>query len=92
MPQYASGALVIKIMRDRSPLNLYIGLMENFYTEPRKPNHERFFDNSQGKIGKHSLQNRLDLMTELGPWLDDPNIENDALRRMLKDRLDFDFS
>jgi len=88
---YASGALVIKIIRDRSLLNLYIGIMENFYTEPRKPNHGRFFDNSQGKIGKHRLQNRLEFMTELGPWLNDPNIGNDALRRMLKDKLDFNF-
>jgi len=89
--KYASGALVIKIIRDRSPLNLYIGIMANFYTEPRKPNHGKFFDNSQGKIGKHRLENRLEFMTELGPWLDDPNIGNDALRRMLKDKLDFNF-
>jgi len=89
--KYATGALVIKVMRDRSPLNLYIGLMENFYTEPRKPNHGRFFDNSQGKIGKHRLQNRLDFMKDLGPWLNDPNIENGQLRKFLKDELNFNF-
>jgi len=56
--KYVSGMLVIQIMKDRSPLNLYIGLMENFCTEPRKLNHGRFFDNSQGKIGKNRQQNR----------------------------------
>jgi len=50
--------------------------MENFYPEPMKPNHGRFFVNSQGKMWKLDLQNRLDFMKELEPWLDDPNIEN----------------
>jgi len=90
--KYAAGSLVIKITRDRGPLNLYAGLMENFYTEPRRPNHGRYFDNSRGKIGKHRLQNRMDFMSELGPWLTDPNIENDQIRRLLKNRLNFDFN
>jgi len=28
-------------------------------------------------------------MNELGPWLDEPNIENDQIRRQLKDKLDY---
>jgi len=66
--------------------------MENFYTEPRKPNHGRFFDNPQGKIGKHRPQNRLDFAKDLEPWLDDPNIENGEIRRLLKDKLNFNLN
>jgi len=62
------------ITKDLSPLYLYIGRLENFYTEPRKPDHGQYFDNLRGKMGRHRLQNRLLFLSEQGPWLEDPNI------------------
>jgi len=75
--KYATSTLLIKIKMDQRPLNLYIRRLENFYTEPRMPSHGKYFYYSRGKMGRHQLQNRLTFMTELGPWLEDPNNGND---------------
>jgi len=65
--------------------------METYYAERRKPDHAKFFDNSRGKIGKHRLCNRLNNLDNLPGWFD-KDLNDHAIRKLLKDYLDFDFT
>jgi len=88
---YSTNTIAIKILRDRSPLYLFNLIMETYYAERRKPDHAKFFDNSRGKIGKHRLCNRLNNLDNLPGWFD-KDLNDHAIRKLLKDYLDFDFT
>jgi len=45
--------------------NLHSTILENFYTERRKPNKGRFYNNASGKVILHKLKNRLKLVCDL---------------------------
>jgi len=87
---YSTSSLVIKVIRDRSPTYLYEMLHETIHTTRRQPTKARFYDNSKGKIGKHRLCNRLQGMNDLPEWLN-LDMTDDAIRRLLKKALNFDF-
>jgi len=53
---YSTASLVIKILRDCSPINIHDQITGNLYSERRKPNRGRFYNNSRGKIGLHELK------------------------------------
>jgi len=62
---------VIKIIRDKSPMNLFNRLKSNLYMNNRRPGLGFFYDNSANQQGKQSIQNRLPyfkLITE--QWID----------------------
>jgi len=59
LSSYITASLVIKIFRDRTPINIHDQITGNLYSERRKPNRGRFYNNSRGKIGLHELRNRL---------------------------------
>lgn len=88
---YASSSLAMKILRDETPKLLYECLLNNTRTERRRQRHRRFFDLSRVLIGRHSFANRLLCMNDIEqPWCN-PFPNNDAIRILLKDHLNFDF-
>jgi len=44
--KYSTSSLVIKIIRDKSPINLFNRLKSNLYVENRRPGLSFFYDNS----------------------------------------------
>jgi len=88
----ATASLVIKTFRNGSPKTIYNMLWENLYTERRKPNKGRFYDNSSGKVGLHELKNRLNFSCDLDfDWLD-LDLSNDAMQIKLNKFLNFNFN
>jgi len=82
--KYAVANSVIKILRDKLPINLHGTLVETLYEERRKPGFGRFYDNSRGKIGKQKLGNNIQFMMAISePWLD-KDWNDDKIRRTLK--------
>jgi len=57
--KYATGNLVIKILRNTVPTDLNNALHRTLFTERRKPLRARFFDASRTKNGYQAIQNRL---------------------------------
>jgi len=63
----------------REPFYLYSTLMETIYTTRRKTQIAMFYDNSQGKIGRQKLNNKLKFTTQVKePWLDKGTEERHA--------------
>jgi len=87
---YSTSWLVIKVIRDRSPIFLDELLNETIHTTRRQPDKARFYDNLKGKVGKHHLCNRLHEMNDLPEWLN-IGMTDDAIRRFLKTALNFNF-
>jgi len=80
---YFTSSLVIKAIRDRSPILLYEMLNETIHTTRQQSDKARFYDNLKGKVGKHRLCNRLHEMNDLPEWLN-IGMTDDAIRRFLK--------
>jgi len=87
---YITSSIVIKISRDGYPVYLKEQLEKTCYTERRQPHKPRFYDASKGKIGRHKIENRLDVMDNIGWNTTGPN-SDDAIRTMLKKSLNFNF-
>jgi len=60
--RYSTATLIIKTFNTKSLTYINNIIRSSIYTTRRKPLIGRFFDNSKGKIGKQSLENRLNLM------------------------------
>jgi len=89
--QYSTASMVIKILRDGTPVNIFNLINENLYSERRKPNKGRFYNNSKGKVGLHELKNRLTFICGLDfEWLH-LDMNDNAIRTNLKRFLNFDF-
>jgi len=89
---YIVSKLVIKTIHSHEPVHIYKKLLDTFYSTRRKPGLGHFFNNSKGKIGKQSIQNRLTLMDEItDDWMTQLRTDN-SLRIMLKKTfIKFDF-
>ncbi len=85
--------MAIKILRDGAPIGLHGIIKSNMTTLRRKPQQGRFFDTSKIQLGRHFFGNRLNHLNDLEePWFSLPQpLSNDAIRRILKDFLNFDF-
>jgi len=64
------------------PEYLKTKLGSTLYTERQRPNYGKFYDSSRGKIGRHKLENRLEIMDNL-EWVP-ANKSNNAIRLKLK--------
>jgi len=81
---YTTTPLVIKIVRDKMPEHIHSKLSETIYSTRRKPQVGKFHNNARGKIGKQSIQNRLQHMDRLTEnWLHS-DWNNDRIRTTLK--------
>jgi len=81
---YIISKLVISTFHNKEPYHMYKKINETFYTTRRKPGIGHFYNNSRGKIGKQSIQNRLAAMDEIQrEWTTQP-LKGDALRTVLK--------
>jgi len=81
---YTAAALVIKILRDRSPIHLYKHLTSNLYFERRRPSNGKFYDTSAGKIGRHKFHNRLESLSMMDQHWHGKDLSNDAICVTLK--------
>jgi len=86
---YIITSTVIKIIRDGFLKYLKSKLETTFYTECRRPNQGKFYDSSRGKVVRHKLENRLDMIDNLD-WMPATK-SNNAIRLMLKKHFDFNF-
>jgi hypothetical protein len=84
--QYTTASLAIKVMRDKKPKPLYDVLKQTFYTERRNKGRGLFFDASRRRVGRQSLQNRLEHVAQIKePWNEQGQVlTNDRIRVMLK--------
>jgi len=81
---YIISKLVISTFHNKEPYHMYKKINETFYTTRCKPGIGHFYNNSRGKIGKQSIQNRLAAMDEITrEWTTQP-LKGDALRTVLK--------
>jgi len=88
--KYATGNLVIKIIRDENPHELNNALHRTLFVERRRPNAMQFFDNSRNILGRQSLQNRIgQIFRELSFDNFCTNISDSCLRIKLKESLKF---
>jgi len=88
--RYCSASLVIKTIRDKNPKRLHSLLMSSYFEEPRKAGVGNFFDKSASKVGKQSINCRLDHIRLIkSPWSTE-NLSNDSIRILLK-RTYFDY-
>jgi len=87
---YSTNMIVIKILRDRSPSFIFDTIMETHYTERRRADLAKFYDNSRGKVGKHRLCNRLSNLDNLPGWYG-KDLNDHEIRIMLKDYLNFEY-
>jgi len=87
---YITAPTVIKIVRDRYPVYLREQLEKTRYTKRRQPYRPKFYDGLNGKIGRHKLENRLNVMDDID-WLTTGLTSDDAIRSMLKKSLNFNF-
>jgi len=85
-----TSSTAIKIVRDGYPVYLSDQLEKTCYTERPQSHKPRFYDASKGKIGRHKLENRLDVMDNIG-WKTTGPSSDDAIRTMLKKSLNFNF-
>ena len=81
--RYAVASSVLKINRNKMPVNLYNLIQDNLYFERRYPSLAKFFDSSKSKIGKQSLDCRLVFMNSLPAWYNF-GFSDDEIRRFLK--------
>jgi len=89
---YITSSTAIKIVRDRYPKYLVESLEKTYYNERRRPNEGKFYDASKGKVGRHKLENRLEMMDGL-KWVSTTGpLTNDAIRKLLKEHFNFDFN
>jgi len=68
--KYATGNLVIKVLKNSLPLDLSNALHRTLFVERRRPHRAKFFDASKSKLGYQSLQNRI------GPLFDMLTFDN----------------
>jgi len=87
---YSTYSLVLKIIKDRCPNYLRDQLKTTLYTERRKPLIGKCFDNSKGKVRKHTLECRLMALKDL-EWYA-MELSNDVIRMSLKRHLNFGFN
>jgi len=75
----------IKILRDQqSHTYLYKGLIENCYTEQRKPGLAFFINGAKKRAGEQRIQNHLLMMKDITrPWHEN-NLNNDKIRIEMK--------
>jgi len=52
----------MKILKFEEPKNIFGRLKETLYTTRRKALIGKFFNNWRGKVGKRSIEQRIDLM------------------------------
>jgi len=82
--KFCTSSLVIKTIRDKNPTRLHSLLMSSYFEEPRKGGLGKFFDKSKTKVGKQSIQFRLDFFRQFNqPW-SNANLSNDSIRILLK--------
>jgi len=82
---YCSANVVMKILRDKFPSRLHSLLRSSYFEEPRKGGLGKFFDRSKTRVGRQSIQNRLDHLRQINrPW-NGENLSNDLIRILLKD-------
>jgi len=67
----------------------YIKTQNTLYTLRRQPTLTRFFDSSRVKVGRHKLQNRLQMMDNI-PWRE-RDLSDENIRTLLKEHFDFNF-
>jgi len=82
--KYSVANLVIKTFNQDSPSYLSKIIRSAIYNTRRKPLIGRFFDNSKGKIGKQSLESRLNLMDAVKFDCIGKEMTDDRLRKLLK--------
>jgi len=82
---FCSANVVLKTLRDKHPCRLHSLLCSSYFEEPRKGGLGKFFDKSKTRVGKQSIQNRLDHLRLIKrPW-NWANLSNDSIRILLKD-------
>ena len=81
--RYSTGSIIIKVCRNKQPIDLYETIHRNMYFERRYPHTPKFFENSERKIGKQSIHNRATFMNTLGPWYNQ-DFTDHAIRILLK--------
>jgi hypothetical protein len=82
--KYAQASLVIKILRDKLPFNLYEVLTETIFVERRSEFKAKFYDNLKGKVGRQKLGNSLHFMAAIGEDWFGKDLSNDKIQIMLK--------
>lgn len=84
--RYTTSSIAMKVFRDKCPERLHEILQKTFYTERRNRGKGLFFDGSKSKVGKQSIQNRLQHIKSITEsWCQlGTNITNDKLRVILK--------
>ena len=87
--KYSTSSLVIKIMQDKAPENLYEQLKANSFMEKRKQGLLRFFDTSRTRTGLQAIQNELGDLFKQIDFVHSPWINNDQLRINLKENFGF---
>jgi len=71
-------------LRDKYPSRLHSLLRSSYFEEPRKGGLGKFFDRSRTRVGRQSIQNRLDHFRQINrPWSGE-NLSNDLIRILLK--------
>jgi hypothetical protein len=84
--KFITASRVIKVIRDRQPLELHRILTSNYFEERRHPGVGLFFDSSKSKKGRQSLPNRLLFMRVISyPWnAIESQMTNDQIRIEMK--------
>lgn len=82
--KYSTCTKVVKIIRENAPVCLVKRLNTNRYIESRRSGRNLFFDRSKTKIGKQSLENRLQIFNNIHDNWTHPALTNDQIRIMMK--------
>jgi len=81
--QYLMTSSAIKAIKRKAPTFLARESIQNMFTERRRPEVPKFFDNSKRKIGRQAVRNRLSPLNGLTfKWMN--GISDDLLRINLK--------
>ena len=81
--KYCTANTVIKVLRNKLPVNLYTQLNETLFFERRRPGIAKFYDSSRLWIGRQTLGCRIDFMNSLPTWYS-LGLSDDQIRRLLK--------
>jgi len=82
---FCSANVVLKTLGDKQPCRLHSLLRSSYFEEPRKGGLGKFFDKSKTRVGKQSIQNRLEILRLINrPW-NGESLSNDLIRILLKD-------
>lgn len=85
--RYTTASVTMKVIRDKLPQRLHELLQSTYYSERRNVAKGLFYDSSKMKVGRQSLQNRLQHMKQIRePWNElGSRWTNDKIRIVLKD-------